>query len=314
MTTHLITGVAGFIGSNLAQRLLDRGFRILGVDRKSSNDRLIRPLLSNNNFDYYNDWEDIKNEHIDMVWHLAASADIRYSAKFPERDADGIMLTYELLSWMRSIPVNKIAYASSAAMYGDIGEVISPIPETCPIPVQTSFYGASKLACEGLIQAHCLAYNAQSWIFRFASILGEHYSHGFVYNFYRNLKSNPNILHVAGSPEQRKSYLYVQDCIDAMLLAIDQTDRPINIFNVGHPSTISLPESIPVIIKFMGIDPKIEWSGERVGWIGDSFCCDLDVTRLQNLGWNPTLTIPEAIEKTLVWLEENPWILERGEI
>jgi UDP-glucose 4-epimerase len=202
--------------------------------------------------------------------------------------------------------VTKIAFASSAAMYGDA--TIIPTPESYS-PIQTSFYGASKQACEGLIQAYCSAFGFQAWMFRFASIVGERYSHGFIYNFYRELKKTPTQLYVLGGKDQRKSYLYVQDCIDGILLAIDKAKNPVNIFNLGHNDTINLQNSIPIITTMLGIKPEIIWSGNEVGWVGDSKICHLDVTKIKALGWAPKVGIVEAIGKTVNWLYQNEWIL-----
>ena len=320
MTNYLITGVVGFIGSNLAKRLLDMGHTVIGIDRKpfSPFSHQVFAFLENPNFHYFNyDLKDgwlllkLRDYHIDFVFHLAANADIRFSAENPEKDLEAIQITYTLLRYMKTCKITNIAYASSAAMYGDA--TIIPTPEYYH-PTQTSFYGASKAACEGWIEADCAAFGTQAWIFRFSSIIGEGYSHGFIYNFYRYLKNDPRNLFVAGGLEQRKSYLYIQDCIDGMLDAINLSKDKINTFNLGHTDTISLPEAIPVITKHMGLKPKIMWSGNEVGWIGDSKICHLSTSKLQALGWKPKVSIKEGIVKTLEWLDANPWILKRGEV
>ena len=315
MKTYLITGACGFIGSNLAHRLLSTGNRVVGLDRKSDRHSAILAELSiYKNFKYYDvDLSDFRqllavDEEVDTVFHLAANADIRFSHVYPEKDLnDGIVSTYNVLRWMKERDVDQIAYSSTSAVYGDAD--VFPTPETYPF-VQTSFYGASKVAGEALIQAHCAAYGARAWVFRYVSITGPRYSHGFIYNFFRELNKNPNYLYVHGGRNQLKSYLDVDDCVDAMLTIVDRATDRVNTFNVGNLSTIGLPDSIPIITKFMGIEPKVIWSENEVGWIGDSRVNHLDVTKLMNLGWQPKYTIEETIVRTLNWLNANRWILD----
>lgn len=321
MRTYLITGVCGFIGSNLASRLLAEGHRVIGVNKPTDlNSKVLEQIGENPNFVFYEvdlahtgAMESIAELDIDTIFHLAANADVRFSHVFPEKDLnDGIIATYNLLRWAKERDVKNIAYSSTSAIYGDPTAV--PTPESY-FPTQTSFYGASKIAGEAIVQAHCAAYGAKSWIFRFGSITGPRYSHGFIYNFYRELKKDPTRLYVHGGPDQLKTYLDVDDCIEAMLLATQKSNETVNIFNFGNLGTIGLPESIPIITKFMGVNPVIEWSGNDVGWIGDSKINDLDTSKIRALGWTPKYTIPDTILRTLQWLDSNQWILEaRGEI
>lgn len=315
MATYLVTGACGFIGSNLSIRLLNKGHKVIGVDRIEPRHLKIKEELEQfENFKLYdvdltfkNELSTI-NEEVDMIYHLAANADVRFSSLYPEKDLnDGIIATYNILNWMKSRGINKIAYSSTSASYGD--PKIIPTPEDIA-PIQTSFYGASKLAGEALVQAHCAAYGCQSWIYRFASITGPRYSHGYIYNFYSKLKENPNELYIHGGKEQIKTYLDVDDCVSAMLLIVEKASDIVNIFNLGHHETIKLTESIPVITNHMNINPKLTWSGNEVGWIGDSKINMLDVSKLTNLGWKPTITIKQSILRTLNWLDQNPWVLD----
>jgi UDP-glucose 4-epimerase len=325
MTTYMITGVLGFIGTNLAIRLLERGDTVIGIDKVSRRNEPNHFDLSNYaNFKFYshdlayNWWPYLPDlPKIDMIFHLASHADIRFSSEIPNRHYESLYMTLNMLDFAREHKIKKIAYASSAAVYGDTTFHNGGIEAIHP--TQTSYYGAEKMAGEAFIEAYCESHDAEAWIFRYVSILGERYSHGFVYNFYRELKEHPDHLYVAGSRQQRKCYLYVQDCIDAMLLAIDTKFTALNdyrirrseVFNIAHNTTASLPETIPIIVKHMGIPyPDITWSGNRVGWIGDSILSAPDNSKIRACGWNPTLTIPEAIEKTLDWLDANQWILK----
>src|SRR5205823_1760538 len=142
--------------------------------------------------------------------------------------------------------------------------------ETCPFPTQTSLYAASKLAGEALVSAYATGYGFSAWIFRFVSILGERYTHGHVFDFYRQLRRDPKRLRILGNGLQRKSYLYVQDCIDAMLHAIDRTGPGLHIFNLGTDEYVTVNQSVAVITSFLGLEPELTYSGGERGWVGDS--------------------------------------------
>ena len=177
--------------------------------------------------------------------------------------------------------------------------------------MQTSLYGASKLAAEGLIAAYATAYGFQTWIFRFVSILGERYTHGHVFDFYRQLLAHPDRLDVLGNGRQRKSYLYVQDCISAILLAVEKCTAPVNIFNLGTDEYCEVNHSIAWISGHLGLSPKLIYAGGERGWVGDSPFIFLDCARMRRLGWKPELTIREGIVRTLQFLQQNPWVLEK---
>ena len=162
---------------------------------------------------------------------------------------------------MRENGIDRIAFSSSGSVYGESSLI--PTPEDAPFPVQTSLYGASKSAGEGLIAAYCSGFGFQSFIFRFVSILGERYTHGHVLDFYRQLQDDPGTLRVLGNGRQRKSYLYVHDCIDAMLMAIERSNDGVNIFNLGSDSYCEVNESIAWICEALGVTPKIEYTGGR---------------------------------------------------
>ena len=168
----------------------------------------------------------------DCIFHLAANADVRFGLDHPRKDLEqNTIATYSVLEAMRKNGTRMIAFSSTGSVYG--AAPVIPTPETCPFPVQTSLYGASKLAGEGLIAAYCEGYGFTAWIFRFVSILGERYSHGHVFDFYKSLLKDSSRLRVLGNGKQRKSYLYIHDCISAILLAIEKASGPVNIFNLG---------------------------------------------------------------------------------
>ena len=140
-------------------------------------------------------------------------------------------------------------------------------------------YGASKLAGEGLIQAYCQGFGFQGYIFRFVSILGERYSHGHVFDFYRSLRNNPGELRVLGNGRQRKSYLDVQDCIDAILTALEKAGDKVNVFNLGTDEYCAVNDSIGWITGHLGINPARTYTGGERGWVGDSPFIFLDTQK-----------------------------------
>src|SRR5262249_53691907 len=160
---------------------------------------------------------------------------------------------------MRATGAARIAFSSTGSIYGEAR--VFPTPEDAPFPVQTSLYGASKLASEGLIAAYATGFGFQGYIFRFVSILGERYTHGHVFDFYRKLCDNPHEIDVLGNGQQRKSYLYVQDCIDAMLLVAEKVKEPINIFNLGTDEYCRVDDSLGWICSHLGLNPRRNYSG-----------------------------------------------------
>jgi UDP-glucose 4-epimerase len=213
-----------------------------------------------------------------------------------------------VLEAMRANGIKRIAFSSTGSVYGEAAVI--PTPENAPFPIQTSLYGASKAAGEGLIAAYCEGFGVQSWIFRFVSILGERYTHGHVFDFYKQLKSDPRRLPVLGNGQQRKSYLYIQDCIDAMLIAVERSQEKVNIFNLGVDGYCKVNDSIGWICQELGLTPNLEYSGGDRGWIGDNPFIHLDTKKIQSLGWRPKLSIEEGVIKTIQFLRTNEWVFE----
>ncbi|MGZ8853445.1 MAG: NAD-dependent epimerase/dehydratase family protein, partial [Thermoanaerobaculia bacterium] len=245
----------------------------------------------------------------DFVCHIAANADVRFGTLHPRRDLEqNTLATFNVLEAMRSHGIKRMIFSSTGSIYGE--PWVFPTPEDAPFPVQTSLYGASKLACEGMIQAYCEGYSMQACIFRFVSILGERYTHGHVFDFVKSLRANPNHLRVLGNGKQRKSYLYVRDCVDAMVLAFNTAPDRVSIFNVGQDNFCEVTDSVGWITGHLRLEPQIEYMGGDRGWIGDSPFIFLDCSRLRSLGWRPTLTIREGIIRTVDYLQQHPWLLE----
>ncbi len=314
---YFVTGCAGFIGSNLVDRLLQEGHEVIGYDnfstglpdflaaaKQSPHFTLIEGDLLNKELIT----QSIKNAAV--VFHLAANADVRFGTSHPHKDLEqNTLATFNVLEAMRINGVKKIAFSSTGSVYGEAN--IFPTPEDAPFPVQTSLYGASKLAAEGLIQAYCEGFGFQSYIFRFVSILGERYTHGHVFDFYQQLCKSPTQLHVLGNGKQRKSYLYIQDCIDAVLCALEKADDKVNIFNLGTDEYCEVNHSIQWIAEHLSLSPELIYTGGERGWIGDNPFIFLACDKIRKLGWKPKLSIQEGIIKTLQFLQNNQWILER---
>jgi UDP-glucose 4-epimerase len=316
MRRACITGGAGFIGSTLADRLSRDGVEVVVVDdfrtgrREFVADLLERPgtrLVEGDVLD-----QALLEDAFagcDWVFHLQANADVRHGLEHPRRDLEqNTISTATVLEAMRAVGTTKIAFSSTGSVYGE--PEVFPTPENAPFPVQTSLYAASKLAGEGMIAAYAHGYEFTGVIFRFVSILGERYTHGHVYDFYRALKRDPQRLRVLGDGRQEKSYLYVQDCVAAIARAVAEHDGDAgttHVYNLGTDETVVLDNSVALITAHLGLAPAIEHTGGERGWPGDSPLIHLDCTRIRGLGWTPTVTIADAIVRTLDWLEANPF-------
>ena len=315
MKRACITGGAGFIGSNLADRLSAQGVEVVIVDdfrtgrREFVAEALERPgvrLVEGDVLD-----EDVMREALDgcdWVFHLQANADVRFGLEDPQRDLrQNTIATSNVLEAMRAQGVSRIAFSSTGSVYGEPD--VFPTPEDAPFPLQTSLYGASKLAGEGLIAAYAAGYGFTGVVFRFVSILGERYTHGHVFDFYCALKRDPTRLRVLGDGRQEKSYLYVGDCVEAMLTAAErhEGESGTHVYNLGTQETVLVDQSVATIAGHLGLAPAVEHTGGRRGWTGDSPLIHLDTARIRGLGWRPTLTIHEAVIRTLQWFDANEY-------
>ena len=315
--TAFVTGAAGFIGSSLVDRLLAAGHHVVGYDNLSTGlTEFVAGASGHPNFVLHK--ADLLDSGVltkamrgcDIVFHLAANADVRFGLEHPRKDLEqNTIATFNVLEAMRANGIRDIAFSSTGSVYGEAAVI--PTPEQAPFPVQTSLYGASKLAGEGLIASYCEGYGMRGWIFRFVSILGERYTHGHILDFYRKLLQDPDRLEVLGNGTQRKSYLYIQDCIDAIFHALEHAGEKVNIFNLGTDEYCDINDSIRWITGRLGVSPRIEYSGGDRGWVGDNPFIFLDTGKIRSLGWTPKMTIRAGIERTLNWLMENRWVLER---
>lgn len=322
MTKVFVTGAAGFIGSHLAERLLAAGQTVVGWDNLSTGQReFLSAIPSGAGFQL------VEGDNLDLpaltkamagcdtIFHLAANADVRFGLEHPGKDLQqNTTATFNVLEAMRANNIKTLAFASTGSVYGEASVI--PSPEDHPFPIQTSLYAASKLAGESLIQAYCEGFGFEGYIFRFVSILGERYTHGHVLDFYRQLLQHPDHLKILGDGTQRKSYLYVHDCLSAMLHVMNlgtaaQAKHRVEVYNLGTDEYVRVNDSVRVICAHLGIKPRLEYSGGDRGWVGDNPFIFLDTKKIRATGWAPELTIDQSIVRTLDWLAGNRWVLER---
>jgi UDP-glucose 4-epimerase len=312
-----VTGAAGFIGSSTVDWLLNQGTEVLGIDNFSTGRlEFLQSALSNPKFKLIE--EDIFSSsrlseiffEVDAVFHFAANADVRFGPNNPSVDLEqNTIATHRVLEALRVAGTKKFIFSSTGSVYGEASVI--PTPENAPFPIQTSLYGASKLACEGLISAYAESFGIQAWIFRFVSILGPRYTHGHIFDFYKQLSLNPKELTVLGNGHQKKSYLHVSDCINAISIALQNNSESVNIFNLGVDGYCEVRDSIRWITDEMGLNPQIFYGEETKGWIGDNPLIYLKTDKIQNLGWAPLYSIEESVRDTVSFIRSNEWLFEK---
>lgn len=313
---YFVTGGAGFIGSNMVDRLLGLGNEVVVYDNFSTGRReFLENALKSDRFTLIEgdtlDLEKLKKSMAgcEFVFHFAANADVRMGCEHPRKDLEqNTIATFHVLEAMRENGIKKIGFSSTGSVYGEA--TVIPTPEDAPFPVQTSLYAASKVAGEGMIAAYCEGFDFTAYIFRFVSILGERYTHGHVFDFYRKLKEDPDRLYILGNGKQRKSYLYVQDCLDAILTVVEKAKEKVNIYNLGTDEYCEVNDSAGWIAGKMGVSPVFEYAGGERGWIGDNPFIYLDTAKVRGLGWKPKYSIKEGVLKTVEFLEKNAWVFD----
>ncbi len=290
----VVTGGAGFIGSHIVDRLVKIDKVIVIDDLSSGKAEYVNPDAELHIVDLAKD--DITDviRGADEVWHIAANPDVRIGAENPEEIyRNNVLATYRLLEAMRRAGVNRIIFTSTSTVYGEAKQI--PTPEDYPThPI--SIYGASKLACEALIESYCHTFDMQSWIYRFANVIGRRSTHGVIYDFIMKLKSNPNELVILGDGEQNKSYIYIDDCIDAMFAGLKAEDR-VNVFNIGSEDQIKVRRIAEIVCEEMNLNPTFKFTGGRRGWKGDVPVMLLSIEKLKKMGWKPKYSSEEAVRK-----------------
>ena len=314
----VVTGAAGFIGSTLVDSLLQQGIEVLGIDNFSTGRiEFLKDALNNPKFTLLKEdlylGQDLSSVFVgmDAIFHLAANADVRFGPDRPSVDLEqNTITTHKVLEATRIAGVKKFIFSSTGSVYGE-AEIV-PTPENAPFPIQTSLYGASKLACEGMIAAYAESFGMQVWIFRFVSILGPRYTHGHVFDFYKQLIVHPDNLTVLGNGFQKKSYLHVSDCIAAISVALNSASASVNIFNLGVDGYCEVRDSIGWITDELGLTPQISFGTESKGWIGDNPLIHLDTKKIQEMGWAPKYSIEESVQDTVSYMKSNQWLFQGG--
>lgn len=315
----VVTGGAGFIGSNLVNRLEVDGHDVVVVDNFVTGNEGF--LSEGGGFDGEVVTLDLVEEPdrlkavvagADVVVHLAANADVRFGWDDPYRDLrQNLLSTQHVCEAMRATGVRRLLFSSTGSVYGEAKAV--PTPEDCPFPVQTSLYGASKVAAEGFIAAYAEAGFLDSTVFRFVSIMGPRYTHGHVVDFLAKLRSDPTRLEILGDGQQRKSYLDVTDCVSAIVTVLEPRAR-FEALNLGVDGYCTVTESASWICERVGVEAELAFTGGDRGWVGDNPFIWLDTARIRSTGWLPTFSIRDAVERTVDYLIENPWVLDRYEV
>lgn len=313
-----VTGGFGFIGSNLVKELLRNDFQVVVIDNLSTGSELFLTETERNSVDFTQldlskaSLEDLVSvlNGVSQVYHLAANADVRggWSSTFRDIE-DNVIATHNIALASREAKVSEFVFASTGCVYGDSHNV--PTPETEPFPVQTSLYGASKVAAEGIISTFATNGAFKATTFRFVSVLGTNYHHGHVIDFVKQLKANPHKLNVLGNGKQKKSYIHVADCVSGLIHLRSQL--PYDVFNVGHTSFLQVSESANLIAGFLGISPEFFFEDKDRGWVGDNPFTFLDTRKATKFGWEPQISIEESVKETVEWIEQNPWLMHKVE-
>ena len=312
----LVTGGAGFIGSHLVDKLVEQGWFVRVIDNLSSGrlENLSKYIdASEHNVEVI--IGDLKNkidcikaiEDINIVFHFAANPEVRVSTISPETHFnENVLTTFNLLEAIRQKGnVQYFVFASSSSVYGEPKEI--PVDELAPLrPV--SVYGASKASCESLIHAYSVLYGIRSICLRYANIVGSRLRHGVVYDFIKKLNKNPHVLEILGDGNQIRSYLFIDDAINATIESLESFSANNNFFevyNVGNDDFISVNDVARIVTTSLGLtNVKFVYKpvAHGVGWLGDVKRIALNINKIKKLGWKPKLTSHEAIKETVLAL------------
>ena len=309
MQNILVTGGAGFIGSNLVGELLKNNQNRVYIFDNLSTGRLENLDLKNPSLFFFNidllsnyeDWPIISN--LNYLYHLSANADVRGGVQDREIDfKQNVIVTKSVCDYAKTNNCKHLVFASSATVYGEPD--IFPTPESSFLR-QTSIYGASKLAGEAFVQAYSEYADFKSSIFRFVSWIGVGYSHGVIYDFYKKLVRNPKELEILGDGNQSKSFLDVQDGVRG-IIDLTKHDKNTEIFNLGHTEVMNINQLAKIICNYLKLNnTKFIYTGSKRGWIGDSPLVHLDISKANSFGWVPEVSIQKGIINTLNFLTAN---------
>jgi len=245
-------------------------------------------------------------EGADEVWHLAANPEVRLGVENTRVHLEqNVIATYNVLEAMRRKEVRRILFTSTSTVYGEADQL--PTPEEYPtLPI--SLYGASKLAGEALIASYCHTFDMHAWIYRFANVIGQRSTHGVIYDFINKIRSNPTELEILGDGTQTKSYIYVTDCIEAMLAGLNATGKTrVHVFNIGTNDMTGVKRIAELVCEAMHTKPAFKFTGGKRGWIGDVPIMLLDASKLNTLDWKQRYTSEEAVKKAIQDLLSIQW-------
>jgi UDP-glucose 4-epimerase len=301
-----VTGGAGFIGSHLVDKLIEKGNQVTVYDNLSSGKReFIQQHFDNDEFNFIEadllDLERVKKEikNHDIVFHIAANPHVRLGEKQTDLDLKyETIATYNVLESMRLNSIKKIVFSSSSVVYGETRT--KTLPENYGPLLPISLYGAGKLASEGLITAFCGTFDLQTWIYRFANVVGTRGTHGVIVDFIKKLRKNHRELEILGDGKQQKPYLYISDCVDGIIYGFEKSNEQINLFNLGCDTNTTVTRIAELVVEEMGFkDVKFNYTGGKRGWKGDVPRFQLDITKIKKLGWKTNYTSDEAVRKSI---------------
>lgn len=302
MTKHFITGGAGFIGSHLADRLTAEGNEVTVYDNFASGKMdNIKQHLGKKGFHFIQadllDFDALKEamKGYEIIWHLGANTDIIKGNNITDLDLNNCTIaTRNVLEAMRQNDIDKLLFASSACVYGDalpiaLNETFGPL-----LPI--NLYGAGKLACEGLISAYCHLFGINAWLFRFGNVVGARMGHGVIYDFIRKLRKNPGELEILGDGNQEKNFFLVEDCIEGMFQAFQNSNSQCDVFTLGCESFTRVTRIAQIVAEEMGLkNVKFKYTGGKRGWPGDTPVVHFDIRKMKKLGWEPRYSSDEAV-------------------
>ncbi len=295
-STILITGGGGLVGSALATELIEEGADVRVVDDFSKGDRDRIPdgvTFVETDLTNADDVADVITAEFDIVFHFAAYTDTNFDddRKLFKENTE---MTYNVLERMHEVGIDKFVFTSSSTVYG---EAPRPTPEDYAPLEPISIYGSSKLADESLVSTYAHTYGIQSWVFRFANVVGPNQRGTVIPDFIEKLVDDPTELTILGNGRQEKSYLHVSECVDAMQYVVENAGDDLNIYNLGTKTTTSVTAIADVVTDEMGVDPEYSYTGGDRGWTGDVPKMRLSIAKLSALGWQPELSSHESVRK-----------------
>ena len=298
----LLTGGAGFIGSHLGDRLLEMGKEVTVYDNLSSGKvENIQHNIGKTGFTFIKadllDTKALKEAMAghDLVWHLGANTDIPSGINDTSLDLNNCTIaTHNVLETMRHLGIKKLLFTSSSVIYGDIEKMPTAEGDGPILPI--SLYGAGKLACEAFVSAYCHLFDLQAWMFRFGNVVGFGMGHGVIYDFIHKLRNNPEGMEILGDGTQEKNYFVVEDCIDGMFCAFDNSSKQCDVFNLGSESTVNVTTIARIVVEEMGLkDVRFSYTGGKRGWPGDVPVVKFDLSKIKRLGWKEKHSSADAV-------------------